>query len=36
MSAKTALLEADSNIKMSDIHRRKCEIEALWAGERAT
>jgi hypothetical protein len=36
MSAKTALLEADSNIKMSDIHRRKFEIEALWAGERAT
>ena len=36
MSAKTALLEPDSNIKMSDIHRRKCEIEALWAEERAT
>ena len=36
MSAKTALLEADSNIKMRDSRRGKCEKEALWAEERAT
>jgi hypothetical protein len=34
MSAKTALLEADSKIKMRDSRRGKCEKEALWAKER--
>jgi len=35
MSAKIALLEADSKIKMRDGLRGKCEKEALRAEERA-